>query len=300
MGSTKQQESAFSACPSCGSTRTARLFSKALHDRTWHLARCLSCLQHYTDPLPTLDDIRSFYTGDYHAELASEEASEAAFGKKFHGYADWICKHVRPGRSLDIGCTTGLFPRILRERGFDAEGLEINAASAEWGSKRYGITIRNEPFETADYSERSFRLISMADVLEHSLNPATTLARVHSVLEDGGFAFISFPDIESIESRYFQTLAVTTGRSWLWECCHIPLHTWEFTRSTAERLFRSAGFNIAGFRRAHLNTFEFTSPLLTVLSAPPLLLGLPFLGRKLGTQMEFILQKPPGRSRTSA
>lgn len=292
MGSSKPRERAASACPACGSTNACRLFSKPCKDRIWHLARCMDCTQYYTDPLPTLDDIRSFYIGEYHADLQSEAATEAAFGKKFRGYADWISTFVQGGRSLDLGCTTGLFPHVLKQRGFDAEGLEINAASAEWGQQHYGITIRNEPFELADYGEGFFRLVSMADVLEHSLDPAVTLARVHAILEDGGFAFVSFPDIESIESRYFKAVARSTGRNWLWGCCHIPLHTWEFTRPTAEKLFRRSGFRVAGFRRSHLNTFERSSSLrLTVISSPPLILGVPFLGSRLGTQMEFVLQK---------
>jgi 2-polyprenyl-3-methyl-5-hydroxy-6-metoxy-1,4-benzoquinol methylase len=292
MSSQKTREAAYSPCPVCLSTNAVRLYSKPRQDRTWHLARCSDCLQHYTDPLPTLDDIKSFYSDEYHADLTSEQGSEGEFGKKFRGYADWILQHVPPGRSLDIGCTTGLFPYILKQRGFQSEGLEINTVTAQWGQEHYNIPIRNQPFETTTYDERAFRLISMADVLEHSLNPAATLNRVYSILEDDGFLFVSFPDIESIESRYFRALALATRRDWLWGCCHIPLHTWEFTRPTAENMFRNAGFNIVAFRRSHLNTFESSSsPLLNMLSAPPLLLQFPPLGRKLGTQMEFILRK---------
>ncbi|WP_035358831.1 methyltransferase domain-containing protein [Edaphobacter aggregans] len=291
MGHPKFSEAASSACPSCGATNAIRLFSRSLGDKIWYLARCPDCTQYYTDPRPTLDDIKTFYSGGYHADLLSEEETELEFGEKFRGYADWICSYVRPGPSLDIGCTTGLFPYVLKQRGFNAEGLEINEVTARWAEQHYGITVRNEPFETANYSGRSFRLISMADVLEHALHPVTTLLRVYSLLEDGGFAFISFPDIESLESRYFKTLAQMTGRSWLWKCCHIPGHTWEFTKPTAEALFRRCSFRVVGFRRSHRNDFQHISVPITILVAPPLLLGTSLFRERLGTQMEFILQK---------
>ena len=291
MGFLKSRESAFSPCPSCHSANVFRLVSKPLGDKVWYLARCLDCTQYYTDPLPTLEDITTFYTGEYHSELLSEEATELEFGPKFRGYADWICKYVRSGRSLDLGCTTGLFPHILKQRGFEAEGLELNPASAQWGAKHYGIPIRNEAFEVADYGENSFRLISMADVLEHALSPAVTLARVNSLLEDRGFAFISFPDIESIESRYFKALATSTGRDWMWGFCHVPLHTWEFTKSTAVDLFQRSGFQVVGFRRSYGLLEEPASLPLAILSSPARVLRIPFVGKKLGTQMEFVLQK---------
>lgn len=290
MGFLKSRESAVSPCPSCHSTNAIRLFSKPSGDKVWYLARCLDCAQYYTDPLPTLDDISSFYSGAYHSELLSEEATEIEFGPKFRGYADWICTYVRSGRSLDLGCTTGLFPYILKQRGFDAEGLEINSVSAQWGAEHYGILIRNEAFEVADYGENSFKLISMADVLEHALSPAATLARVHRLLEDRGFVFISFPDIESVESRYLKALASSTGRDWIWGCCHIPLHTWEFTKATAVDLFQRSGFQVVGFRRSH-GPIEPAPLPLAVLSSPVRVLRIPFVGKRLGTQMEFILQK---------
>lgn len=81
---------------------------------------------------------------------------------------------------------------MLSRCGFEAEGLEINPETAEWGRKTYGIPIRNEPFETANYDADSFTLVTLADVLEHTLAPAMTLQRVYRVLRPHGFSFVSF------------------------------------------------------------------------------------------------------------
>lgn len=284
---------AVSACPACGAGRSQRLFHKRFVGKDWFLARCPECGQHYTDPLPTLDEIASFYTGGgYHQELLSRAGSLAAFGPKFRSYIDWIAPWVQPGgRSLDIGCSTGLFPFLLAERGFAAEGIELNPATAEFGRREFGVTIRNQPLETADYAPGSFRLVSMTDVLEHSLNPATTLARVHNILEPGGFVLITFPDIQSVESRYYRACSRLARREWLWQNCHIPEHTWEFTQPTAEALFRRSGFDPVAFRRTHLVLDEERTPLLALLTLPSHLLMMPALARRFGTQMEFLIRK---------
>jgi 2-polyprenyl-3-methyl-5-hydroxy-6-metoxy-1,4-benzoquinol methylase len=261
-------------------------------DRDWYLARCNSCKQHFTDPQPTLDDIVGFYGDGYHEELLTVEMTRAAFGPKFESYIDWIAPHLRAGgRTLDIGCSTGLFPFLLKERGFAAEGLELNSTTADFGRRQFGLTITNQPFETADYTVSSFSLVSMTDVLEHSLSPIATLERVHDILEDGGHALITFPDISSVESQYFHLCATMTGRDWLWQNCHVPLHTWEFTRPTAEALFRRTGFEVAAFRRSHVILEEKRAALLALLYLPSRLLSVPPLSRMLGTQLEFLIQK---------
>ncbi len=284
--------SASSACPNCGSSSTVRLFSRTT-TREWYLARCNGCKQHFTDPHPTLDDIVGFYTSDgYHEELLTVEHTRAAFGPKFESYINWIAPQLRPGgRTLDIGCSTGLFPYLLKERGFAAEGLELNSTTAKFARDQFGIPVTSQPFETAEYTPASFSLVSMTDVLEHSLSPIATLERVHTILETGGHALITFPDISSVESHYFHTLARLTGRKWLWRNCHIPLHTWEFTRPTAEALFRRTGFRVAAFRRSQVVLEEERGRLLSLLYLPAQLLSLPPLSRLLGTQMEFLIQK---------
>lgn len=82
-----------------------------------------------------------------------------------------------------------------------------------------------------------------------------------------------------------------TGRDWLWQNCHVPLHTWEFTRSTAEALFRRTGFRVAEFRRRHDVSNERREKLIEFLYVPSRLLTLPPLSRLFGTRLEFLIQK---------
>ena len=282
---------ASSACPNCGSSSTVRIFRRDT-TREWYLARCNACKQHFTDPQPTLEDIVSFYGDGYHEELLTVEMTRAAFGPKFGSYANWITQHLRTGgRTLDIGCSTGLFPCLLKERGFAAEGLELNSTTAKFAREQFKIPVTSQPFETAEYSPASFSLVSMTDVLEHSLSPIKTLERVHAILESGGHALITFPDISSVESQYFHSVARLTGRDWLWQNCHVPLHTWEFTRPTAEALFHRTGFRVAAFRRSHVVLDEKRGTLLSVLYLPSRMLSVPPLSRLLGTQLEFLIQK---------
>jgi 2-polyprenyl-3-methyl-5-hydroxy-6-metoxy-1,4-benzoquinol methylase len=280
-----------SRCPACDSGQTTRMFHKSFGESHWYLAKCKSCAQQFTDPCPTMDDIKGFYSNSYHSPLCSPGKSEEIFGPKFDTYLRWVLKFVQKGRSLDLGCSTGLFPYLLQKRGFQAEGLEINPATAQWGQQHYGVQITSKAFEEADYLPETFSLVTLTDFLEHTPAPFEALHRVGEILQPNKFAFVTFPDIESIESRYFRMLASATKREWLWSNCHIPLHTWEFTRKTAETLFKRAGFRVVGFRRSHPAMFESSPLYLALLSCPSKILEIPYLAERLGTQMEFMLQK---------
>jgi 2-polyprenyl-3-methyl-5-hydroxy-6-metoxy-1,4-benzoquinol methylase len=273
-------------CPLCG--RPAILiYQRIFRDRKWSMARC-PCGLRFTHPPPTLDEIVSFYRTDYHGALT--HGADQNFLAKFSGYADIIARHVSGGRSLDVGCTTGLLPHLLRQRGFDAEGLEVNPRTAAWGTQTYGVPIAVGTFEEYCGAPGKLNVLSMTDVVEHTLDPMATLRKANTLLRPGGSALISFPDITSAKSRYYQMLARVLGRDWLWNTCHIPQHTWEFTRPVAVRCFAAAGFSLTWFGRTDGPDNDF-SGRLGVLSWPVRPLNLRPLAKLLGTGMIFLLRK---------
>jgi 2-polyprenyl-3-methyl-5-hydroxy-6-metoxy-1,4-benzoquinol methylase len=274
----------------CGAPDPVHLASRTLLVKEYHLVVCTRCGQHFTDPAPSPEEIVSFYQGDYHQELRETGGSEAAFGKKFSRYRDWVVTFIRSGRSIDIGTATGLFPSLLKAAGFDAEGTEYNRASAEWGSAHYGIHIRIGGLEQIESELNSYDLISMTDVLEHTENPLRALQTASRSLKPLGFMLITFPDIRSVESLYQRTLAKLTRRDWLWYCCHIPHHVWEFTPRTSRALFDKAGFDVVGFHRSQPLP-ERASGIARILNLPLGAITIAPLARSFGSQMEFMLRK---------
>ncbi len=280
------------SCPMCGSQESKILAASTFDNKEYHLARCAGCGLHFCTPIPTAEEIAGFYQGDYHADLREAGGSEKRFGLKFARYRDWVLKFVTGGRSLDIGTSTGLFPSLLKRAGFEAEGVEYNKASAEWGQAHFGVKIRNCGLEESDAEPGSYDFISMTDVLEHTECPLRYLKTVRGYLKPGGHMLITFPDISSLESRYLRLIAEAMRRDWIWSCNHIPLHVWEFTPATARAMFDKAGFDTVGFRRSH-ETAEVSLRTLRWLRLPLHLLKIPGIAAMAGTQMEFMIRKRP-------
>lgn len=279
-------------CPMCGSQSARARYERVFKNRKWTLARCRECGLHFTSPTPTEEDLNAFYQGDYHQQLRDAGITEATFGPKYERYADALGRHVRSGRVVDIGCSTGLLVRILCDRGYQAEGIELNHRSAEWGRDHYGISIHDKTLDQCGFMDGSLDAVIMTDVLEHTLHPRDYLRDVHRLLKPSGCVLVTFPDIRSVESRYQYVLSRLLRRDWLWSSCHIPLHVWEFTDATAKACFESAGFRVAEFRRNQPPPDDDSEMLaVRLLNLPIRLLRWQVLGRLLGTQMEFVIRK---------
>jgi SAM-dependent methyltransferase len=276
-------------CPLCAGTAIGYLHTRSSHDQEWALARCASCGLHFTDPTPTDSQIREFYSGDFHSELRRAGATERVFGERFRRYVDWIEAFVPSGRALDVGCATGLLPKLLRDRGYAAEGLELHPETANWGAAHYGVPIRSGGIELVASEEDSFDLVTLTEVVEHTPNPLEFLQAVHRLLKHRGYALVTFPDICALKSRYYEALAAVTRRSWVWVNCQIPFHIWEFTYSTAHLTFERAGFSIVGFRRTEMGGG--LPGKLAMLSWPMKVLSLRPFASRLGSQMEFMIRK---------
>ena len=139
----------------------------------------------------------------------------------------------------------------------------------------------------------TYDLISMTDVLEHTESPLRSLQAASKSLKPRGYMLITFPDICSVESRFQRSLAKLTGREWLWSCCHIPLHVWEFSPNTARAMFDKAGFDVVGFRRSQV-TEDPLPGIAGLLTLPLRAINIPWVASRFGThEMEFMIRKRP-------
>jgi 2-polyprenyl-3-methyl-5-hydroxy-6-metoxy-1,4-benzoquinol methylase len=180
---------------------------------------------------------------------------------------------------------------MLCKRGYTAEGVEMDSKSAQWGRANYGVTIHITALNESPYEEGSLDALLLMDVLEHSQNPLIFLTEIKTLLRPGGIVLVSFPDIRSLESRYWHFLSRLFRRNWLWQNCHIPLHVWEFTEPTAAAVFHKAGFKIEEFNRTQAPLESVNTLFHWLLRLPTLPLYWGPIKKIVGSQMEFVIRK---------
>jgi 2-polyprenyl-3-methyl-5-hydroxy-6-metoxy-1,4-benzoquinol methylase len=177
-----------------------------------------------------------------YAEGADEQFVSQALGREitFRKCLDLIERawSRTPGRLLDIGTGGGSFPHVAATRGWKAEGCEPNRWLCEWARQNYGLPIRPGTVFEQNYPSRSFDVVTLWDVLEHTPDPRKELAEAHRLLAADGLLVVNYPDIGSWIARLM-------GNSWVFL---LDVHLYYFTRSTIAKLLEDSGFHVATIR----------------------------------------------------
>ncbi|HEY6225412.1 MAG TPA: class I SAM-dependent methyltransferase [Gemmatimonadales bacterium] len=133
--------------------------------------------------------------------------------RKFIEQANLCCDVVpRVGVILDVGCGGGAFLKIMRNRGYYAEGIEVHPLRRAY-CQNAGLTIHDTPVETWPASSR-FDLITLWDVIEHVNDPRATLEAAFAQLKVGGVVILDTPSRDALFYRFGELTSRLSGGRW--------------------------------------------------------------------------------------
>jgi 2-polyprenyl-3-methyl-5-hydroxy-6-metoxy-1,4-benzoquinol methylase len=104
-------------------------------------------------------------------------------------------------RLLDVGCGSGRFLRIARDRGHEVSGLEISPRAAAAAEGLRVIVGNPETGEGLGQVGSGFDVITLLDVLEHTFDPARVLRTLRPLLAPGGVMIVSVPNVGCLPAR---------------------------------------------------------------------------------------------------
>lgn len=145
-----------------------------------------------------------------------------------------IEQNVHPGELLDVGCFTGTFLAVARERGWQVRGVELSVWAVQTARERYGLDVQQGTLDTVDLPPHHFDLVTLIDVIEHLPQPMPMLERLHRLVKEDGYVYLSTPNVDSL-------LAKVMGRRW-WS--YRVEHTSLFCPSSLRRALLDSGFDI--------------------------------------------------------
>ena len=123
------------------------------------------------------------------------------FDAVLEGLERRLPRHRR--RLLDIGAHAGRFVARARARGWDAEGLELNARTAAYAAKASGGRVHHGNLFTWPGRTGAYDAVTLTDVLEHIPDPRSALRRVHALLAGGGWIAVKVPNapVQRVKER---------------------------------------------------------------------------------------------------
>ena len=146
---------------------------------------------------------------------------------------------------LDIGCSSGVFGAMIKNRNTDAVvwGIEPDPQAAAAARSRLDHVIEGA-FESGmpDLEGKKFDCIIFNDVLEHLVNPGQVLIESRRYLSADGVVVSSIPNI-----LYWPTMyQIVRHQDWRYEDSGIldNTHLRFFTKKSAVRMFDESGFEV--------------------------------------------------------
>jgi len=255
-------------CAICGSSEFhIRLRSYGAGTR---LLECLGCGFCLSDPMPKEKETKDIYRdADYFANAHSlhrgyedyegdSENIRRTFTRRFLALAPLL---PHSAAILDVGCAYGYFLDIAASAGHNVQGIDPSPAAIAVARERHGDKVREGTLGDSSWPAHAFDLVTMWDVLEHTLDPRKAIVAAARLLRPGGILAITVPDSGSIPARVM-------GRRWMgYKPGEHPIF---FSRSSLQQVLDETGFTVEAMRHegkfvsgaTFLNRLAYYFPLL--------------------------------------
>ena len=219
---------------------TDRLYGTT--DSLFSVVKCCSCELIRLYPWPSPKDFQRYYPTNYW--FRADDAPAARLEEQYRRFVlrDHVSFVKRAlgapatcGPVLDVGCGGGLFPRMLREAGYTAHGLDFatDAAKVAWRVNRVPTVAGLLP--QAPFAAESLGGVSLFHVLEHLYEPREYVESAWRLLRPGGKLVVQVPNVACWQ---FSLLGVR------WNGLDIPRHLVNFRAKDVSSLLASCGFEI--------------------------------------------------------
>ncbi len=139
---------------------------------------------------------------------------------------------VPQGRVLDVGCGAGEWLVLMRELGWQVEGVDFDRSAVDV-AVRNGLQVRCGSLEQQNYPTDSFDAVTLNHVIEHVPEPLATVRECLRVLKPGGKLVVLTPNSSSLSHRCFKNN---------WRGLEPPRHLHIFSMRAMRSLLETAGF----------------------------------------------------------
>lgn len=195
----------------CNICKSGKFVTRAFKYNGLDVMRCRACGLYFVDEAISPSELSGLYKEDMYANYwkygsgfyekhwkEMENHSEDIIDdlKKEARHLESYCKG---GKILDIGCFKGDFCAIMKEKGWEAVGIDISEEAIASGRKR-GLELYCGELQGVKLDNGSFDVVTLWGVLEHLRDPRHVMKQVYPLLKQGGMLVIKTQNQASILS----------------------------------------------------------------------------------------------------
>lgn len=216
--------------------------------RFWECARCEVLFQH---PMPSFEELQSYYARYATAAEAEFALSTRARPDRLRRWYHRLTGDVDPRdfvpaapgtRLLDYGCGAAPYLNYFRARGARVSGAELTPSVVQ-ACRAAGLDVALiERADRIPFPDGEFDIVYLMQVIEHIARPHDFLSEVRRVTKPGGALYLAMPNARSIWRRVFATNWVT---GWF-----APFHLFVYSVPAVRLLAAAHGFAVVSSRSA--------------------------------------------------
>ena len=223
-------------CPICDQTAFTP-FLKAVDytvsKDTFSIVSCDNCGFHFTNPIPTIDEIGAYYKSEDYVSHSS--TNKGLINKLYQKVRKRTLKQkvklvnrVGNGKAvLDIGAGTGHFLNACKLAGLNTLGLEPDEDARKFAAENFDVNMQTlDQLHTLENESRD--VITMWHVLEHVYDLRKDLGKITKVLKPDGKLIVAVPNMSSFDAKHYKEY---------WAAYDLPIHLYHFIPEDIKRLF---------------------------------------------------------------
>ena len=229
----------YSECPVCGGKNVNPLLTVKDHSvsgEDFVLWQCADCSLRFTQDVPNENSIGPFYkSADY---ISHTNTNKGFINKAYQKVRNYTLQqkaglitdetNLATGSILDLGCGTGAFLNVMKNKGWQVTGIEPDENARRLANTLYGLNIV-EPTALNNLQDASFDAITLWHVLEHVHQLHDYVEHLKRLLKPGGKIFIAVPNYQSRDSGIYRSH---------WAAYDVPRHLYHFTPTSIEFLMQ--------------------------------------------------------------
>jgi len=168
---------------------------------------------------------------------------EPAVHRQTERYLDYLKQHTSGTSLLDVGTGSGLLPNLARRAGYEVEGTDLSRHVSETLPAKAGFPVHHGTIETIEF-KKSYDLITMLHVLEHTSNPLSTLLRARQILNRDGYLLVVVPNYRSFDTRIKNLLSKFKLKNRPYKHLALGHHNYVFSPKSLRALGEAANFTV--------------------------------------------------------
>jgi SAM-dependent methyltransferase len=172
-------------CPLCESTENQYKFL----ENGYSLLQCNNCELLFIDPYPYRQEDRHLIVQDYTFDdltISAPKEQYLAEVEFYNEYFEQIANMINGARTLlDVGCGTGRLLELMKKKGVECAGVELNEERALVARSRSRCQIYQVPVEKL-HSDKKYDAITLINVLSHIPSLPQLFQSINQLLNENG------------------------------------------------------------------------------------------------------------------